>query len=92
MKEWAGFNGGAYDYKEKYLFEELRLESQGDAAEDRWSCCEIDGESTERLFRCEDCLGVESLCQSCCLAAHKRHPLHNIKVGSFTYDICMYND
>ena len=92
MKEWAGFNGGVYDYREEYLLEELRLESRGDAAEDEGFCCETDAEPNERLFRCEDCFGVELLCQNCCLAAHKRHPLHNVKVCSFTYDTRVYND
>ncbi|KAI6151215.1 hypothetical protein BKA82DRAFT_3975358 [Pisolithus tinctorius] len=78
FKEWAGFNGEEYGYREEYLFEELRLESRGDAA--KWCSCEVaSGMPNERLFRCEDCHGVTLSCQTCCLATHQRLPLHKIK-------------
>ena len=84
MKEWAGYGDEQYTYREEYLFEELRLESRSAVAEE-CHCGQASNETPdEHQFRCEDCFGVELLCQRCCLAAHRRLPLHKIKVNLFT--------
>ncbi|KIN97248.1 hypothetical protein M404DRAFT_16790 [Pisolithus tinctorius Marx 270] len=50
----------------EYLFEELQLESRGNAA--KWCSCEV-----------ANCHGVTLSCQTCCLATHQCLPLHKIK-------------
>ncbi|KAI6039234.1 hypothetical protein EDC04DRAFT_2568682, partial [Pisolithus marmoratus] len=69
-------------YQEEYLFEELRLESHGEGT--RWCICtKASNEApSKQLFCCEDCYGMELLCEACCLTIHKHLPLHKIQVSS----------
>ncbi|KAI6145951.1 hypothetical protein BKA82DRAFT_4330489 [Pisolithus tinctorius] len=58
FKEWAGFNGEEYGYREEYLFEELQLESRGNAA--KWYCHGV-------TLSCQTCC----LATHQCLPLHK---------------------
>ncbi|KAG2045963.1 hypothetical protein BDR06DRAFT_985710 [Suillus hirtellus] len=57
--EWTGYESRS-GYREEYLLEDLRLEGCGSAANELCSC--------ERLYRCEDCFGLEMTCAACCAA------------------------
>ncbi|KIK81606.1 hypothetical protein PAXRUDRAFT_155706 [Paxillus rubicundulus Ve08.2h10] len=84
LREWVGYDG-CRKYQEEYLNEELRLESRGSAALKPCSC--DNNNIREHLFHCVDCFGVEMLCQSCCMAAHRWLPLHRIKVSSCNFEM-----
>jgi hypothetical protein len=32
-------------------------------------------------FRCDECFGLDLVCQACCLQRHKLLPLHRVKVS-----------
>lgn len=73
-------------YRDEYLLEELLLESRGSWAHLPCACSPESG--NQRLYRCYDCLGMEVVCQACCVHAHKLLPLHNIKVSCiFSYSL-----
>ncbi|KAH7909277.1 hypothetical protein BJ138DRAFT_1115126 [Hygrophoropsis aurantiaca] len=76
LREWAGYEGRS-GYREEFLLEDLMLEGRSGAGLNLCSCGSLD--PRERLYRCDDCFGIEMLCQECCVVAHKRLPLHAIK-------------
>ncbi|KAG1869682.1 hypothetical protein C8R48DRAFT_746879 [Suillus tomentosus] len=79
LREWTGYESRS-GYREEYLLEDLRLEGRGSAANELCSCGESDANGLkERLYRCEDCFGLEMTCAACCAASHRRLPLHVIK-------------
>ncbi|KAG1902395.1 uncharacterized protein F5891DRAFT_1127683 [Suillus fuscotomentosus] len=79
LREWMGYESRS-GYREEYLLEDLRLEGRGSAANELCSCGESDANGLkERLYRCEDCFGLEMTCAACCAASHRQLPLHVIK-------------
>jgi hypothetical protein len=61
-------------WKEEFLDEILHLESLGGRPLQCVAC------QQPATFRCEDCFGLDLLCQACLLGSHARHPFHRIKV------------
>lgn len=61
-------------HRNSFLFELLTMEAP--PAEPTCDSC---GVVPERFFRCLECFYNKTLCQTCCVRDHSRHPLHRIE-------------
>jgi hypothetical protein len=90
LHEWMGYDARS-GYRKEYLLEDLRLEGRNSAANEPYACGESDANSLkERLYRCEDCFGLEMTCAACCMVSHQQSPLHIIRVRKRVQTYCCY--
>lgn len=68
------------EYRAEYLDELLWLDGRG--GNSVLKCCpgELRNSDSDVMYRCLDCVGIRSFCQTCIVRAHKHHPLHRIEV------------
>lgn len=66
--------------KQDWLDELLRLEGLRGSSAEECEGCNSQAEDRRPEYRCEDCFLPQFVCRVCCLAAHRAHPFHRIKV------------